>query len=172
MPPPKGNQPELPEWWKALRVPPRLADRLLSKFTLTRDGYVLWYAGKTRRAAPKSLPPAEVDAAWEGRPASAARNRLAERSYHNLVYELNRFGEFEHRGRKVADMPLADIGPPVFSGYARKLGAWKASGFDSVVSRVSGPFVGPRGRGISSGSGRGRSSAARPNRTSATNAST
>lgn len=70
----------------------------------------------------------------------APRNRIEERTYHNYVVALNAFGNFVHEGRKVADRDIRDVGPGIFSTYARTFAAWKASGFDSVVTRVSALF--------------------------------
>jgi integrase len=70
----------------------------------------------------------------------AARNAIEERTYHNYVTALNDFGSFLFDGAKIADTDVRAIGPSHFSAYARKFGAWKASGFDSVVSRVGSLF--------------------------------
>lgn len=70
----------------------------------------------------------------------ASRNRLAERTFHNYVDILNRFGNMIIRGRKVADLRIRDIGPEVFGEFAGKFATWKASGFDSVVCRVGAMF--------------------------------
>ncbi|HLL90365.1 MAG TPA: hypothetical protein VK324_13785 [Tepidisphaeraceae bacterium] len=82
----------------------------------------------------------------------AARDRIERRTYDNYVYELNRFGAFVHDGLKVADRPIDELAadPKVFTAYARHLGSWKASGFDSVVSRVLALFrwAGPLPHGM------------------------
>jgi integrase len=70
----------------------------------------------------------------------APRNRIEERTYHNYVVALNAFGSFVHESRKTADRDIRDIGPGLFSAYARTFATWKASGFDSVVTRVSALF--------------------------------
>ena len=70
----------------------------------------------------------------------AARNRISERTYHNYRDVLNRLGTMTVNGRKVADMPIRDIGPEVFAAFAEQFAAWKASGFDSIVCRVGSMF--------------------------------
>jgi integrase len=70
----------------------------------------------------------------------AARNAIRERTYHNYVVELNAFGNFRVDQAKIADTDIRDIGPKHFSDYAATFLGWKASGFDSVVSRVSALF--------------------------------
>ena len=70
----------------------------------------------------------------------APRNRIEERTYHNYVVALNAFGMFIYDGRKVADRDIRDVGPGIFSAYARTFANWKASGFDSVVTRVGALF--------------------------------
>lgn len=70
----------------------------------------------------------------------AVKKRLAERTYHNYVDALNAFGNFTVDHRKIADTPLAEIGPRHFTAYAATFHGWKASGFDSVVTRVAALF--------------------------------
>src|SRR5581483_11109203 len=70
----------------------------------------------------------------------AAKRPIADRTYHNYALILNAFGNFVVDGQKIADTPLADIGPRHFTAYAATFATWKASGFDSVVSRVSSLF--------------------------------
>jgi integrase len=65
---------------------------------------------------------------------------MEQRTLDNYANDLNAFGAFRFRGVAVADMPIDLIGPEVFSAYARKFGAWKASGFDSIVSRIGALF--------------------------------
>jgi integrase len=69
----------------------------------------------------------------------AARKPLAERSYFNYVTELNKLGNFVVGGRRIADMDIRQIGPTELTAYAATV-KWKASGFDSVVSRVGALF--------------------------------
>jgi integrase len=65
---------------------------------------------------------------------------MEQRTLDNYVRDLNAFGAFRFHGQAVADMPIDMIGPDVFSAYARQFGKWKASGFDSIVSRVGALF--------------------------------
>ncbi len=66
----------------------------------------------------------------------AARNRIEQRTFDNLKYELNKFGNFRIDGAPIAARMIDQIGPREFSAYAREFDSWKGSGFDSVVSRV------------------------------------
>ncbi len=70
----------------------------------------------------------------------AKRNRIEERTYHNYEVALNAFGNFVVGGSKIADLPINEIGPIHFTAYAATFNKWKASGFDSVVSRVGALF--------------------------------
>lgn len=70
----------------------------------------------------------------------AARNRIEERTLHNYAQALNAFGNFAFEGIKTANRDIRHIGPSVFSAYARTFRKWKASGFDSVVTRVGAMF--------------------------------
>lgn len=167
-----------PQWWVDLDIPDRLRQKILADFTLTRDGYAIWYKGKGRTVCGKGTPPACVHAAWQAKrgdidrkegdaPASilSPANRtyrqtlseflaecekrvktrkpkpLAPRTLHNYTTLLNAFGKFIYDGAKVADLPLERANSPaVLSAYAASFGAWKASGWDSVVSRVGALF--------------------------------
>ena len=71
---------------------------------------------------------------------NAPRNAIAERTYHNYVKALNDFGNFTHDGAKIADTPIRAIGPAHFGAYAATFATWKASGFDSIVTRVGSLF--------------------------------
>lgn len=73
----------------------------------------------------------------EQRVAGTIRPAMAERTLHNYDVALNAFGAFAFKGRKVADTPIGNVGPDVFSAYAATFAGWAASGFDSVVTRVS-----------------------------------
>jgi hypothetical protein len=64
------------------------------------------------------------------------RPYMEERTYENYQRELNAFGAFRFRGVAIADHPIDDIPPSAFTAYAARFGDWKASGFDSVVSRI------------------------------------
>jgi integrase len=56
---------------------------------------------------------------------------MSRRTLHNYTVDLNAFGEFVGGGT-----PIGEIGPEQFTAFARKYGGWKASGFDSLVTRV------------------------------------
>jgi len=70
----------------------------------------------------------------------APRHAIRRRTYQNYAKEVNAFGAFVYEGVKVGDRDIRDLGPPVFSAYARTYGSWKSSGFDSVVTRLSALF--------------------------------
>lgn len=62
---------------------------------------------------------------------------MSRRTLHNYDVALNDFGNFIYHGAKVADMLFADTNSPdLFAAFAREYGEWKASGFDSIVSRL------------------------------------
>jgi integrase len=158
-----------PDWWKDLDIPERLRAKLRAMFTITRDGYTIWYKGRPRFVA-KSVPAADVEEAWSAKRkeidtgvvtlpgirtyrevlseflaaqkarVGAAKHKLSERSYHNYVVTLNDFGNFIHDRRKIADMDIRLIGPAQFSAYAINFKDWKPSAFDSVVSRTCALF--------------------------------
>jgi integrase len=164
----------LPDWWIQANIPKFQRDRLMAQFTVQRDGYYRWYAGKARFACGRKTPPDEVEEQWEKKRQSidrkaaggssfdadaityrqalseflktqearigAPKKRIAERTYHNYTKDLNEFGSFEVEGAAIADLKLKDIGPRHFSAYAGKFKTWKASGFDSIVCRVSALF--------------------------------
>jgi hypothetical protein len=80
-------------------------------------------------------------AAMKHRVTSGKPRPMAERTYHNYVVVLNAFGKHVHDRQKIADMDLADVNTPnVLGGYAHTFGQWKASGFDSIISRVGALF--------------------------------
>jgi integrase len=64
-----------------------------------------------------------------------ATRKMAKRTLHNYVTDLNAFGL--HIG---GSTPIADIGPEQFGAYAKNFHGWKASGIDSVVCRVGALF--------------------------------
>lgn len=70
----------------------------------------------------------------------AARKSITRRTFQNYEQALNDFGNFVSRDGKIADLPIAKIGPEHFTAYAGKFSAWKSSGWDSVVSRVGALF--------------------------------
>jgi len=161
------------DWWDALDISARQREKIRADFTITRDGYAIWYKGQKRAVCGKSVPPDQVHARWDakrygidkvGRPVArilapntyrqilaeflinqkarvgAVRNPIQERTYHNYVKDLNDFGNFTHDGGKIADTPIREIGPAHFTAYAAKFAKWKASGFDSIVTRVGSLF--------------------------------
>ena len=67
----------------------------------------------------------------------AGKNRLEDRTYQNYANALNDFGAFAVEGDPLADLLIHEISPAHFSAYARKFRHYKASAFDSIVSRVS-----------------------------------
>lgn len=70
----------------------------------------------------------------------AEKRPIEPRTFHNYEVELNRFGNFIHQGEKVADTEFRVIGPHHLTAFAGEFVKWKASGFDSVVSRVGALF--------------------------------
>lgn len=71
----------------------------------------------------------------------AVNRGIEHRTYQNYVAEINRLGKFEIDGVKVGDMDLKDVArPPELSAFANSMRHWKASGFDSTVSRLSAFF--------------------------------
>jgi integrase len=79
--------------------------------------------------------------AMEHRVKTGKPRPLSPRTLHNYSVDLNAFGAFVHNGEKVADMDIdAANSPAVLGAFARGYGEWKASGFDSIVSRVSALF--------------------------------
>lgn len=173
VPPVPRRQTTFPQWWTDLPITDRQREKVRAHFSITRDGYAVWYKGKKRTLA-KSIPVDDLAAAWDLKRAQidaeargqeiilataltyrevlseflevqkarvgAARNAIEERTYHNYTTVLNDFGGFVHAGRKLADLAIRDIGPSHFSAFAEKFKGWKASGFDSVVSRVGALF--------------------------------
>jgi len=165
----RRRQTAFPQWWNDLHIPDRLREQVRATFTINRDGYVIWYNGRTRTVCGKTVAPADVQDRWlkkkeaidagaEYGPPNiyrdaladflkmqrdrlvAAKNRIEHRTYHNYEVALNDFGNFVFEHRKVADTPLAELGPRVFAAYASKFNGWKASGFDSIVCRVGALF--------------------------------
>lgn len=83
----------------------------------------------------------EFLAAMEHRHETGKPKALSARSLHNYTSELNRLGRFVHDGRKVADMPIEEANrPAVLAAYARQYAGWKASGYDSIISRIGAVF--------------------------------
>jgi integrase len=165
------------QWWDDLKMPKRLRERLRAKFTIVRDGYMVWYRGKTRFAAGRKTTPEQVfdtwedkrktiDAELEGKAPSAKKGKisyrevlslfmdaaehrvstglprpLSKRMLHNYTVTLNDFGNFVFEGKKVADMTITGANSPdVLAAFARTKGKWKASGYDSIISRVGALF--------------------------------
>lgn len=80
-------------------------------------------------------------AAMEHRCDTGKPRPLSRRMLHNYGVEVNALGIFVFDGIKVADLEIAAANrPEVLSAYARKYGARKASGFDSIVTRVGALF--------------------------------
>lgn len=158
-----------PDWFKALEINDRLRAKLRATFSITRDGYTVWYKGRPRFIA-KSVAPEKVEDEWSTKRKAidtgvvsvpgiktyrevlseflaaqksrvgASKHKLSERSYHNYVVGLNEFGNFVHDRRKIADMDIRSIGPAHFTAYAAKFHKWQPSAFDSVVSRTCSLF--------------------------------
>lgn len=139
-------------------------------FTAHRDGWVRRYAGLTvfcggRKASRKEVEDKylartrEIDgaprrapispgpsmtyrdllsdfmAACEARCKTGKPSPMSRRTLHNYDVVLNQFGKFVGGGT-----PIGQIGPIQFSAFASKFAGWKASGFDSIVCRVSALF--------------------------------
>jgi integrase len=143
-------------------------------FTATRDGWNVWYRGRSRFACARSVPTAEVAERWkvkraqidaatplavnvtplltyrvvlsrfladcDARVQTRKPRPMEQRTLDNYARDLNAFGAFRFHGQAVADMAIDEIDPDVFSAYARQFGTWKASGFDSIVSRIGALF--------------------------------
>jgi integrase len=165
-------QTKFPDWWNDLEMPARLRDKILSQFTVTRDGYTRWYKGAPRFVCGKTADPAEVESCWRRKCAKvdagtgvvvdpkemtfrhalssflehqksrvgATKHQISQRTYHNYVTDLNKFGSFIVNGAKVADMQLRDIGPEQFTAFAKTMSSWAPSGFDSIVTRIGSLF--------------------------------
>jgi integrase len=166
------------QWWDELDIPKRLRDQLRGKFSVGRDGYIIWYRGKTRYACGKATPPEKVEDAWaakrkaidadldnqpvpkkpgqltyrevlsrfiddcEHRVKTGKPRPMRERTLHNYDSDLNAFGNFIYQGRKVADLSIREANDAdLFTAYGKTYGAWKASGFDSIISRVGTLFA-------------------------------
>jgi integrase len=61
---------------------------------------------------------------------------LSERTLHNYLVTLNDFGDFVGGGSIISEVNRPDI----FAAYGKRFGDWKASGFDSIVTRVGALF--------------------------------
>jgi integrase len=84
----------------------------------------------------------EFLAAMEHRHKTGKPKTLAARTLHNYTTELNRLGRFVHDGRKVADRSIdAANDPAILAAYARQYAGWKASGYDSIISRIGALFT-------------------------------
>lgn len=94
----------------------------------------------TPRALTYRLVLSEFLADCEHRVHTGKPHPLEQRTLDNYVMELNAFGAFKVDGRAIADHAIDEITPAAFSAYAKKFGDWKASGFDSVVSRIGSLF--------------------------------
>jgi integrase len=76
--------------------------------------------------------------AMEHRVKTGKPRPMSPRTLHNYAVVLNALGAFVHGGVMVADMDItAANSPAVLGAFARGYGEWKASGFDSIVARVS-----------------------------------
>jgi len=83
----------------------------------------------------------EFLAAMEHRHKTGKPKPLSARMLHNYSVELNKFGSFVFEGFSVADREIGDANSPsIFAAYAQKFGAWKSSGYDSIISRVGALF--------------------------------
>lgn len=83
----------------------------------------------------------EFITAMEHRQKTGKPRPLAVRTLHNYGSELTAFGKFIYDGQAIADLDITDANSPaVLAAYARVYGARKASGFDSIVTRISALF--------------------------------
>jgi hypothetical protein len=82
----------------------------------------------------------EFLAECESRVNRQLRPYMEQRTLDNYTRELNAFGAFRWQGVAIADQPFDSIPPGAFTAYAKQFGSWKASGFDSIISRVGALF--------------------------------
>lgn len=139
-------------------------------FTAGKDGWFKWYKGKTRFVASKTVKAELVPEIWQEKrkaidqdsefiiaPSGKLtyrqvlsgfmdhchhRNKtgkptpLSDRSVHNYEVILNDFGNHVGGGKLIENVNR----PEIFTEYAKKFADWKASGYDSVVSRIGALF--------------------------------
>ena len=55
------------DWWDALDISARQREKIRADFTITRDGYAIWYKGQKRAVCGKSVPPDQVHARWDAK---------------------------------------------------------------------------------------------------------